>query len=63
MPYLDSNMYLSYFEKYKLLIIIRVVPDTDLAGYLTAGYPAINFAEYPAQFSLFFRFKQFSYHC
>ena len=25
---------------------IRVVPDTDLAGYPDAGYPANNFAEY-----------------
>ena len=27
---------------------IRVVPDTDLAGYLAAGYPANNFAGRPA---------------
>ena len=25
---------------------IRVVPDTDLAGYMAAGYPANNFAGY-----------------
>ena len=30
------------------VIIIRVVPDTDLAGYPATGYPANNFAGYPA---------------
>ena len=29
------------------IILSRVVPDTDLAGYPAAGYPANNFAGYP----------------
>ena len=38
-----------YFFLLKNLNIFRVVPDTDLAGYPAAGYPANNFAGYPAK--------------
>ena len=33
------------------VVFLRVVPDTDLAGYPAAGYPANNFAgyRYPAK--------------
>ena len=33
---------------YKLQMY-KVAPDTDLTGYLAAGYPANSFAGYPAE--------------
>ena len=50
MPYITTSL-ARILHKIAILRIceFRVVPDTDLAGYQAAGYPANNFAGYPAK--------------
>ena len=45
-PEMSFNTEWNKLQKEPIGAVTRVVPDTDLAGYPAAGYPAINFAGY-----------------